>query len=153
MGAQSAAVNQTFQHALPRKSLQVRTRFAEPQAAQSDVSDLEFAADQVIERHAARENVSPAFAGGEFDSMVAMKSFDRFDLDQSDLVVGLLFGFREGSRIAKVAVAFEALSRHGANFRDRQDGPGCSLGYEQRNDGSPRHICSHPNHIDSRTQR
>src|SRR5207247_11220256 len=88
LGPKAAPVDQSALHSCPRQLLEVRARFAKADAAQGDASDLEFAADQMVERNAARDDVAAAVARLEIDPVMALQGFKGLDFDEPQFAVG-----------------------------------------------------------------
>src|SRR5262245_50862098 len=99
----------------------MRTRLAEPMPQHADVADHEFAADKIVERDAARNEVSPRLTRRERNRLLACYCVDRLRLDQRQLRVRLEPA-RERARGAAVPVALEASPWNGARLFHRGHG-------------------------------
>ena len=78
-------MDETAHDSLFGELLKVSARLAQLDAAQRDRADSKLAADEMIQRHAACDDVAPACAGIKLNSVIALERFDRLDLDQGDL--------------------------------------------------------------------
>src|SRR5437867_3844792 len=67
LGPQSAAMLQSLLDAAARQLLQMSARLAQPDAAQHDRADGERLADEMVERHAARQQVAASLERLERD--------------------------------------------------------------------------------------
>src|SRR5258705_11374653 len=81
LGAQAAAMDQAAQRALATEFFQVGARLAKTRAAQRHGADGELPADQMIQRHAARDDIAPRESRVDFDAVFSLQAPDRFDLD------------------------------------------------------------------------
>ena len=78
LGAEAAAMSQSFEHWTARQPLQVVTGFAQPYAADLYLANLEFVANQMIERDAARDQITACFSGRDVYAVIALECFDSF---------------------------------------------------------------------------
>src|SRR5712692_6370357 len=104
------------------------TWFAEFEAARFHFANPKFLADQMIERHPARDDVAPAGAEIVFDLELAAQGLDRLSFNQSEFTIGLRFVI--GALTEKIAIAFQASTRNRAHFVDGLHRPfrfGCDV--------------------------
>jgi hypothetical protein len=88
-------------------------RLEEPNATQDDISDGEFAIQQLNQRHAARDNITPTFVAEYFCSKLGCSRLESLLFNDTDRFVRP-FGRFPG--IAEKPVAFQAPVRKGAHF-------------------------------------
>src|SRR5262245_15802361 len=93
-----------------RKSLKRSARFAQLYASNFYFADPEFLADQMIQWHAARDDVTPSAAEIEVNFELRAQSFDCFGLNQRQLPSRLGLG------VIKIAVTLEAAAWNSADF-------------------------------------
>src|SRR5438046_9664676 len=126
-----------------RQALQVRAGLAEANAEEPDLADLEFLADQMVERRPAGNDVPPRRAVRNRDFVVPFHRLDRFGFDQGDLASGTR-PIRVSASGVEVPVSLQAFPRDRA---DAFDGAHRSLGTIRdmdRGDGSgPRRNVGH----------
>src|SRR5437762_11464494 len=85
LGAESAAMAETLLDALHSQGFQMAARLAQPDAAQDDVADLEAPSHEMIERHVARQQVSPCLVGPQAQLVLTDQAVERFTFDERDL--------------------------------------------------------------------
>ena len=109
VGAEAATVNQACSCSLSRQLLEMSAGLAEPHSAQRHLADREHAPDEMIERDPSRDDVPATVSRTESDVVLALERFERFGLDERDLVSR---GSRSRERTfgGGVAVALEALA-------------------------------------------
>ena len=89
--AQTAPVPERLYDRNPRQRLEMAARLAQANATDPDAADHEFRSHQVIEWHAAGDDISASLAGGEFDLVLAFRRLDCLGLDQCQFEIGLRF--------------------------------------------------------------
>jgi len=114
--AEAAAMMQSLEQRATRQPLQVITRFAQAYAADFYLADLEFVTNQVIERHAAGDQITAGFAGGDVYAVIALECFDRFRFNQSQFEIGERFEKR--SLTLGIAITFQSYSRNSLRVID-----------------------------------
>src|SRR5437867_6218619 len=82
LGAEAPPVSQARQDFRAAQARQMSAGLAEPDSAQRHLADLELPAHEVIQRHLARDDVSPALPGIKIGPVVALQGFNRLNLDQ-----------------------------------------------------------------------
>src|SRR5207247_3051808 len=141
--AQAAPMHEAREDPFLRQALQVRAGLAEANAEEPDLADLEFLADQMVERRPAGNDVPPRRAVRNRDFVVPFYGLDRFRLDQGDLASGTR-PIRVRASGVEVPVSLQAFLRDRA---DAFDGAHRSLGPIRdvdRGDGSgPRRNVGH----------
>ena len=95
---------QSFEQGATCQPLQVVTGFAQAYAADLDLTNLEFVADQVIERNAASDQITASFSGRDVYAVIALECFDRFRFNQSQFEIRERLV--EGSLTLSIAIAF-----------------------------------------------
>ena len=106
--AQSAAMAQALDDLASGQALQVIAWLAQANAAGFHIANLEIASHQMIQRHAARDQVAPRLARSQFDVVLALQA--------SIASASISVSSRSGSGLKKfpaqsVAVAFQARRR------------------------------------------
>src|SRR3990170_9001869 len=117
VGAEAAAVDQPLLHLLVGQAGQVVAGLVEAQAAQDDLAGAELAAHQVVQRHAAGDDVAAGLPRLDLQLVVPLQRLDRLKLDQRYLAarprrLGV------GAVAAEVAVARKAPPGDGADLLD-----------------------------------
>src|SRR5712692_957414 len=107
-------MNQARQDFFVRKLLQMGAWFAQSQSAGFHVANPELFADKMIQRHAARDDITTAVAESVIDAQLALQRFDRLGFDQSQFATCLRLP--ESSLLSEIAIALEAMARDGAHF-------------------------------------
>src|SRR5437870_4262060 len=82
LSPQAAAVGQALVHALAREPFEMGARLAQAQPPQDDAADRELAADEVIERYAARDEVAASLARLQRNVAFLRQGGERFALDE-----------------------------------------------------------------------
>src|SRR5438105_8782381 len=104
-------------HPLLGELLEVPARLAQAHPPQADAPDGKLPAHEVVERNPACDDVPPAVAGVDGDSVITLEGFEGFDADQRDLAAGP-GGLREGAQLVEVPVPVQPLARNGADLFD-----------------------------------
>jgi hypothetical protein len=91
---------------LDSKVFQVIARFTKSDAAQDHLADREVLSDEMIERYAARYQVTPGLSGVERDVRLTGHSLQSLHLNEGDLAIGAAC-LAEGSLLSEVAIAGE----------------------------------------------
>src|SRR2546423_1238925 len=86
--AEAAPMTQSFEHRTTRQPLQVIAGLAQAYAADLHFSNLEFVANQMIERHAASDQIAASFSRSDVYAVIALECFDRFRFNQSQFEIG-----------------------------------------------------------------
>ena len=82
LGAQATTVDQPFDYRTSGERLQVAARFAQPNAANLYLANTEFPADEMIERHAASDNIAARLTGSEFYLVIALQRLNCLRFNQ-----------------------------------------------------------------------
>ena len=98
------------------KFLQMTARLAQPDAANPDSANLEFLANQMIQRYAPRDHIAPRFRRRYHNLVFLLHGFERLSLDQGQFEIR--FRFEEGALFEKVTVTLQTGARDGANLGD-----------------------------------
>src|SRR5438093_2982809 len=96
---------QALDDMLARDPLQVITRLAQTNAANTNITDHELPAHQMIQWYVSSDNVAASIARGEFDVIFATKSLNRLRLDQREFEIRL--GLVERALLEGVTISFE----------------------------------------------
>jgi hypothetical protein len=110
-GTQTAAMNQAAHRAVLGQLLQVHAGLAKACAAETYFTDDKLPIDQMIERHVAGHDIAARFTRRDVDIVVALESFDRFDLYQCHMPAAARLA-RKGSEPGKISVIFKSAPRH-----------------------------------------
>src|SRR6266852_600938 len=114
--AQATAMHQAGQNLFVRESLQMRAWLAQLQAAGLYLANPELFADQVIQRHAARDYVAAAVTESVANIQLALQRLDCLGFDQSQFATCLRLP--ESSLLSEIAITLQAMARDGAHFAD-----------------------------------
>src|SRR5262245_45073940 len=106
---QSASMHQGFADLFAGELGEVPAGLAHSQPLEFRLPNDERFADQMIECHAARNDVSPRIAGGDLQAVVSLERFDRLNLDQGNFAVRRI-GLPECPCAVGVTVAVQALA-------------------------------------------
>src|SRR3990172_7107714 len=117
VGAQAAAVHQPLLHLLVGQARQVVARLVKAHPAQPDLADAELAAHQVVQRHAACDDVPPRLPRLDLHVVVPLQRLYRLQLDERHLAAAARRA-GPGAAAAEVTVAFESLALDGARLLD-----------------------------------
>lgn len=131
-------MNHLLQDAVARERLQVFAGFAEADAAQKRLAHAKIAANKMIERDAAGDDVAAHFPGRECRAEFGVQRIDRFAFDESHMAA-LAGRVGERSVVCGVAVAFEALPRNAARRVHGLHGRLCRRGDVDRDDAGAGH--------------
>src|SRR5947209_10336888 len=96
----------------------MRTRFTQADPAKPDAANQEIVADEVVQRHASRDDVAPGIARMDRDLVVPRQRIDRLGFDEGDLP-SRSRSVRVGPLGPKVSVSFEPLAGDCAHALDR----------------------------------
>jgi hypothetical protein len=88
VGAKAAAVDQARHRRLPDQAGEIRAWLAKPHPAKYCLSDLELAADEVVQRHAAGDHVAASRAGLDDDAALGPQCADGLQLDERHVAAG-----------------------------------------------------------------
>jgi len=66
----------------------MRTRFTQADPAKPDAANQEIVADEVVQRHASRDDVAPGIARMDRDLVVPRQRIDRLGFDEGDSRAG-----------------------------------------------------------------
>ena len=102
-------MDEAFPHARLCQLFQVLARLAQSQAAQHHRADVKLPPDQVIQRHAAHQQVATRLAGRQGDLVLALQAFQRLDFNQGHFTVGCV-GLEERALPLAVTVADQPLA-------------------------------------------
>jgi hypothetical protein len=97
-----------------RQRLEMTARFAQPNASYLHAADQEFSTHQVIERDAAGHNIPPRRSRSESHSVLALRGFDGFGLDECQFEIR--FRFEESALLQEIAVPGQAQTGNGLNL-------------------------------------
>src|SRR2546428_7559986 len=117
MRPEPRAMDQAGPHPLLRELLEMPARLAQAHPPQADAPDGKLPPHEVVERDPARDDVPPAVAGVDGDSVITLDGLNGFDADQRDLAAGP-GGRREGAQLGEVPVPVQPLARDGADLFD-----------------------------------
>src|SRR5262249_43528309 len=100
-------MNQPREDALGCQAFQMLARLTQAPSVQSHCAYLKLAPNQVIQRHAARHEVSPRCSGRDHNFLFAFERLDGLDFDQRDFAT---YGgrFRRVSRSIPISLAFQS---------------------------------------------
>src|SRR5437867_12787390 len=105
-------MDQAGLYSLAGQTLEVAAWLTEANTLQNDLAHAEFALHQVIERHAAGDEVSPRLARLQSDLRFAGERFQGLDFDECDFAVGIIL-LGEGAVLKEVTVAGQAAAGDG----------------------------------------
>jgi hypothetical protein len=88
---QAAAMSQAFDHLASGEPLEVIARFAQTNATNFHVTDLELVSYKMIERDPACDYIASRIARSQLEVVFTFEGFDRFDLNQRQLTIGKRF--------------------------------------------------------------
>src|SRR2546428_4784389 len=94
------------------------TRFTQADPREPDAANKEIVAEEVIQRHASRDDVAPGIARMDRDLVVPRQGIDRLGFDEGDLP-SRSRSVRVGPLGPKVSVSFEPLAGDRAHALDR----------------------------------
>src|SRR2546428_12058648 len=94
------------------------TRFTQADPAKPDAANQEIVADEVVQRHASRDDVAPGIARMDRDLVVPRQRIDRLGFDEGDFP-SRSRSVRVGPLGPKVSVSFEPLAGDRAHALDR----------------------------------
>src|SRR3990172_9168088 len=117
VGAEAAAVDQPLLHLLVGQAGQVVTGFVQAHPAQPHVADAELAAHQVVQRHAAGDDVAAGLAGLNPRVVIPFQRLDRLKVDGRYLGAGAGRA-RPAALAVEVTVAFESFAGDGEGLVD-----------------------------------
>src|SRR5919198_5034493 len=104
--AQAAAVDQTSLHILADEPGEIAAGLAGAHAAEGDPADPELAADEVVERDAAGNDVAARLSRRDCDAVLRVQRAERFELDERHMAARPRF-LRERADAVEVAVALD----------------------------------------------
>src|SRR4030095_3532643 len=112
LGTQAAAMDQAAQRALAAEFFQVGAGIAEARAAKRHGADGKLPLDEMIQSHAAGDEIAPRLSRSDLDAVVALERFDRLALDQRHLPAraGII---RIRSNSGEIAISFETAAGDG----------------------------------------
>src|SRR5207245_2109385 len=94
------------------------TRFTQADPAKPDPANQEIVADEVVQRHASRDDVAPGIARMDRDLVAPRQRIERLGFDEGDLP-SRSRSVRVGPLCPKVSVSFEPLAGDRAHALDR----------------------------------
>jgi len=140
VGAQAAAVQQGHFHAWLSKFLQVVAGLAKPCPSEHHLPDPEIAADQVVQRHIACDQVAAVGARRKMGARFTLEGVERFTFDERDLAARARVG-RPCPLALEVPVTLQPSAGNRTHFLDRSRRFGCRRCDENGNHCS----CPHKN--------
>ena len=135
--AKTGAVHHRSFDADLSERLEIRTGLAQTFAAKKHLADTKVAADEVVERDAARDEIAAHISRRKAGAEFGVKGFDGFAFDERDVADGTGRGGK-GALFREVAIAFETLCEDGADGCERlhwRTGCRCGVDRDYRADG------------------
>src|SRR5262245_19979464 len=132
-------MTQSFQYTRTRQPFEMVARLAQADAAQDGGADGELAADQMIERHAACDQVAASLHRQQRNLIFARHALERFALDERQLAVR-----RICARLEEMAIADQPATGDGIGTLDGDERLAFAFGHTDADQLTLEHDPSFP---------
>src|SRR5262249_18513075 len=118
VGAEAGAVRQALYDTGLRQAFEMTAGLGEPDALHSHRTHLKDLPDEIVQRHALRDEVAPGLGRLERDAVLALQQIEHFAGDKGHLppAAGVL---REAAFAAEIAIALEDFARYRTHLGHR----------------------------------